>query len=328
MKPLLPWLQGNWDHLNRYIQQQRIPQALLVTGHQGLGKRHLANQFAYSLLCTDTQVNGLSCGHCDSCLLVAAGTHPDLINIRPEEQGKTISIEQIRSLISKLTLKPQFEAYRVVIINPAEQMTRSAANAFLKCLEEPAERSVLLLITDKPTKLPATIISRCQKLTVPTPDKDVAVNWLKQQMVQDDPEILLSLAQGAPLMALQNSTNGTLTLRNQCFNAWLSVANNQTSPIVIAESWQKLPEFSLILFWVTSWTIDLIKCIYSLRTQNLYNPDLNSPLKALSQQLELKGLYQLYDLLLLSRQRLDTPINKQLLLEEILIQWSELNRSR
>ncbi len=328
MKPLLPWLQGNWDHLNRYIQQQRIPQALLVTGHHGLGKQHLANQFAYSLLCTDTQVNGLSCGHCDSCLLVAAGTHPDLINIRPEEQGKTISIEQIRSLISKLTLKPQFEAYRVVIINPAEQMTRSAANAFLKCLEEPAERSVLLLITDKPTKLPATIISRCQKLTVPTPDKDVAVNWLKQQMVQDDPEILLSLAQGAPLMALQNSTNGTLTLRNQCFNAWLSLANNQTSPIVIAESWQKLPEFSLIVFWVTSWTIDLIKCSYSLRTQNLYNPDLNSPLKALSQQLELKGLYQLYDLLLLSRQRLDTPINKQLLLEEILIQWSELNRSR
>ncbi len=327
MKPLLPWLQVNWDHLNRYIQQKRIPQALLITGHQGLGKQHLASQFACSLLCTQRQANGLSCGYCNSCLLQAAETHPDLIHIHPEEPGKAISIDQIRSLISKLTLKPQFEAYRVVIINPAEQMTRPAANAFLKCLEEPTERTVLLLITDKPSKLPATIISRCQKLTIPTPDKNVAVNWLKQQTVQDDPEILLSLAQGAPLMSLQNSTNGTLTLRNQCFNAWLSLAKQQGSPVVIAESWQKLPEFSLIVFWMTSWTIDLIKCVYSLQTQNLYNPDLNSALKALSQQLELKGLYQLYDLLLLSRQRLDTPINKQLLLEEILIQWSELNRS-
>ena len=133
MKPLLlPWLQANWDHLNRYIQQNRIPQALLISGHRGLGKLHLASQFAYSLMCTQPQADGLSCGHCASCLLLEAETHPDFINIRPEEQGKTISIDQIRRLITQLTLKPQFEAYRVVIINPAEQMTRSAANAFLK----------------------------------------------------------------------------------------------------------------------------------------------------------------------------------------------------
>jgi len=327
MKPLLPWLQANWDHLNRYIQQKRIPQALLITGHQGLGKQHLAMQFAYSLLCTQLKGNGLSCGYCDSCLLLDVQTHPDLINIQPEEQGKAIGIDQIRSLITKLTLKPQFEAYRVVTINPAEQMTRSAANAFLKCLEEPTERTVLLLVTDKPGKLPATIVSRCQKLAVPTPDKEVGINWLKQQSIKDDPEILLSLAQGAPLLAQQYGNDETLKLRNQCFNAWMNLAKQQDNPVAIAESWQKLAEPSLIVFWMTSWLIDLIKCSYQTNAGNFYNPDLNQHLKALAQQLDLIGLYKLYDLLLLSRQRLDTPINKQLLFEEILIQWYDLNRS-
>lgn len=328
MKPLLPWLQPNWDHLNRYIEQSRIPQALLITGHRGLGKHQLATHFAYSLLCSQPQVGGFSCGHCDSCLLFAAETHPDFINIVPEEQGKTISIDQIRRLITQLTLKPQFEAYRVVIINPAEQMTRSAVNAFLKCLEEPTERTVLILMTDKPGKLPATIVSRCQKLAVTTPDKEVVINWLKQQGMPDDPEILLNLAQGAPLLAQQYGHSETVKLRNQCFKAWSDLANQRGNPVAIAESWQKLPEFSMLVFWMTSWVTDLIKSAYQTRAEYLYNPDLGMPLKALAQQLELKGLYRLYDLLLLDRQRLDTQINKQLMLEEILIQWSELNRSR
>ena len=79
---------------------------------------------------------------------------------------------------------------------------------------------------------------------------------------------------------------------------------------------------------MTSWVIDLIKCFYHPTGENLYNPDLNKQLQEMSQQLELKGLYKLYDLLLISRQRLDTQINKQLLFEEVLIHWYELNRSQ
>jgi DNA polymerase-3 subunit delta' len=314
---LLPWQQHQWEHLCSYIAQERIPQALLITGNKGLGKQQLANQFAVALLCATPQANGMACGVCSSCLLVNAETHPDFIQVQPEEPGKGIGIGQIRSLITRLTLKPQFETYRVVIVNPADKMNNAAANAFLKCLEEPTERTVIILITEKPAKLPATIISRCQKLAVVTPDKETVVDLLCN----------VSLAQGAPLLALDYANDETLTLRNECFNAWIAIAKQLKSPVIIAEDWHKLPASPLI-FWITSWIIDLIKCSYHTKVESLYNPDLSEPLQGLSQRLELKGLYKLYDLLLASRQRLDTQINKQLLFEEILIQWHELNRSK
>jgi DNA polymerase-3 subunit delta' len=322
----LPWQQAHWTHLHNYIQQQRIPQALLITGSKGVGKMQLAEQFAFALLCEQPQTDGHACGHCHSCLLLKAHTHPDFMLVQPDEGKTGIAIDQIRSLITKLNLKPQFERYRVVILNPADKLNNAAANAFLKCLEEPNERTVIVLISEQQSKLPATIRSRCQKLAIAMPDKTTVLNWLKTQAVNEDTAVLLGLAQGAPLLALSYAKDGTLAARNDCFKQWLAVAKRQTHPIVIAEQWLKLPETPL-LFWLTSWVVDLIKCTYQHQADRLYNPDLHSQLQGLTQSLSLKGLYRLYDLLLLSRARLETPINKQSLFEEILIQWSELNRS-
>ncbi|MDD5319827.1 MAG: DNA polymerase III subunit delta' [Methylococcales bacterium] len=321
---LLPWQQKNWDQLRNYSVQNRVPQALLITGNKGLGKQHLADQYAYSLLCAKPQTNGIACGHCHNCLLLNAETHPDFMQIRPDEAKTSITIDQIRSLVAKLTLKPQFDMYRVVIVNPADKMNNAAANAFLKCLEEPAERTVIILISDKSAGLPATIVSRCQKLAVARPAKEIACSWLKQQAVQNDRELLFSLAQGSPLLALRYANEGSLTLRNDCFKAWVDIAKQRSHPVIVAENWHKLPESSLI-FWITSWIIDLIKCCYLPKSDGLYNPDLKESLQELSQQLELKGLYRLYDLLLKSRQLLDTQINKHIMFEEILIKWFELN---
>jgi DNA polymerase-3 subunit delta' len=324
LNTLHPWLQQDWERLHGYILQQRIPQALLISGNPGLGKLALAKQFAYALLCSNPKQAGFSCGECQSCLLLKADTHPDYILIKPAESKKTIAVEQIRSLIVQLSLKPQFENYRVVIINPADSLTNNSANAFLKCLEEPNERTVIFLITDKPGKLPATIVSRCQKVSINKPDKSIVISWLQQQGINDDPEILFSLAQGAPLQAQAFAKDGHVKLRNDCFKSWLAVARQQTHPVLIAEEWQKLPEGPL-LFWITSWVVDLIKCAYDKAT-DLYNPDLIKSLQELAQQLNLKKLYKLYDLLLLNRQLLDTQINKQLMFEDILIQWQALNR--
>lgn len=329
---ILPWQQQNWEHLCSYIEQQRIPQALLITGNKGLGKQQLANRFAEALLCAAPQGNGTACGLCSSCMLINAETHPDFIQLQPEEPGKGITIGQIRSLMTRLTLKPQFDSHRVVIINPADKMNNAAANAFLKCLEEPTERTLLILISERPAKLPATIISRCQKLAVAAPDKDAVIGWLAEtlQCNADTNKTLrnnIALAQGSPLLALDYANDETLTLRNECFNAWMAIAKQLKSPVIIAEDWHKLPASPLI-FWITSWIIDQVKCFYHPNSENLYNPDLNKQLQELSQRLELKGLYKLYDLLLAARQRLDTQINRQLLFEEILIQWYELNRSQ
>jgi DNA polymerase-3 subunit delta' len=327
MNSILPWQQKEWRHLCEYKSQNRIPQALLIAGNKGLGKRRLAEQFAFSLLCPEPDAHGLCCGRCGSCLLIKAGSHPDLFYIEPAEAGKAIGIDSIRTLIADTQLKPQYDTYRVVIIDPADRMNQAAANAFLKCLEEPGERTVILLVTEKPAKLPATIRSRCQKMTLAAPEKETVFIWLKAQNIGDSLETLTAMAQNSPLLAQQYAEAHALPLRNECFKTWLAIAKQQAHPVTVAETWLKLPQPDLLL-WLCSWVTDLIKCCYQTKQGNFYNPDLIASLQELSRRLDLKGLYGLYDLLLTSRQWLDTQINKQLMLEEILILWSHLNRSK
>lgn len=324
LNPILPWQQHNWEHLASYINQQRIPQGLLINGRKGLGKYQLAMQFSQALLCTARLENGWFCGHCHSCVLFQAGTHPDFIQVTPEEDKKIIGIDAIRQLITRLTLKPQFESYRVVLINPADQMNNNAANGFLKCLEEPNERTCILLLTEKPAKLPATIASRCQKLAVTIPSSAIAKNWLHQQKITENSEVLLSLAQGAPLLAKQYAHEAILKNRLECFNDWLKVAKAELNPIILAEQWHK-QEVTRLMFWQISWITDMIKSRYSPENGNLYHADLKNSLQDLALQLNLKSLYKFYDLLLSSQQKIETQINKQLMFEELLIQWAKLN---
>jgi DNA polymerase-3 subunit delta' len=324
LNSILPWQQHNWELLGSYINQQRIPQALLITGRKGLGKYQLANQFTQSLLCTARLDNGLFCGHCSSCVLFSAGTHPDFMLITPEEDKKIIGIDAIRQLITKLTLKPQFESHRVVLINPADQLNNAAANGFLKCLEEPNERTCVLLLTDKPAKLPATIRSRCQKLAVSMPSQQQATAWLNSQKVTENIDVLLSLAQGAPLLAKEYASDAVIKIRLQCFNDWVKVAKAELNPIVVAEQWHK-QNVSMILFWQMSWITDMIKCRFGSDPKQLYHADLQNNLQELSSKLNLKKVYTFYDLLISSQQKIETQINKQLMFEEILIQWAKLN---
>lgn len=324
---ILPWQEQNWHQLCQYRLQNRVPQALLFIGKNGFGKRYLATRFAHSLLCEKPQDNGIACGYCNSCLLLKAETHPDFIQINPDGQGKSITIGQMRNLMTHLALKPQFEAYRVVIVNPADLMNNAANNAFLKCLEEPPQRTVILLITNKPSLLSSTIVSRCQKLVITLPSKEMVFAWLGQKGAEENLELIFNLAQGAPLLALEYATNGTLAIRNNCFKAWMDVAKRRRHPVTVAEEWYKLPD-QLLISWMMSWITDTIKCCFQMETDSLINSDLKKPLQELSQQLASKELYKLYDLILITQQRLNTQLNKQAMFEDILIKWSELNMSK
>ena len=293
---LFPWLQSSWLQLEAYFIHNRIPQALMVTGQKGLGKRQLAYQFANSLLCPHRTSEYQACGQCRSCQLFAAQTHPDLSFIQPDEPGKKITINQIRELISCLSLTPQYNAYRVVIIENAEQMNTAAANSFLKCLEEPAEFTTIILISDKPYLLPATIISRCQKLKINCPEAELAKIWLQKQQISGDFDTLLNLSQGAPLLARQYADDQILTLRTTCFAAWLEIAETRVDPVSIAEQWLQCSD-SLLLYWMTTWVIDIIKCYHRHKPDDCCNPDFNDHLQELAQRLELKRLFKFYDLL-------------------------------
>lgn len=324
---VFPWQQAIWQHLLAYIEQQRVPQALLISGAAGLGKRHLADTYASLLMCRTPAPNKQACGHCASCKLIEANTHPDYLCIEPDEAGKVIGIDKIRQLIVKLALKPQYDGYRVVIFQPADRLNTASANAFLKCLEEPTERTCLILISDQPSRLPATIRSRCQKIHCELPDKQIALAWLTAQGLQQDSEQLLKMSQGAPLLAKQYAESQFSQLRTEYFKSWLQIANGKTNLLTVAELWQKQEsiELAVLLSWLSSWIKDIVKLAHGIDIEAIDNQDFKKPLQVLAERLKLKGLYQYYDTVLRSRSQLTTQINKQLLMERLLIDWSQLN---
>jgi len=323
---LFPWQMPSWEQLTRWIDTQRLPHALIFSGTSGIGRSNLALCFAQSLLCESTQANYAACGECKSCRLFQAQNHPDFMLIEPEHSGKPITIDSIRELRRNLVLSPQYDRYQVVIIRPAGKMNKNATNALLKTLEEPTPQVVLILISETVGELPVTIISRCQQLTIARPDPALATQWLSQFVESAQSEILLSLVNGAPLVALALHESKALEQRKLIFRAWLDVAECHADPVEIAEKWVDLAS-QTTLFWITGWIIDIIRLHSYPKTQSLNNADFREGLQALAQRLNLTHLFAFFDLLLESRKLVDSQINQQLMWEEILIEWQSITKA-
>ena len=204
MTTLLPWLQHTEQRLFTLACQQQLHHAILLTGPVGIGKQRLAEQLARVLLCHNPLAQG-ACGRCKSCLLGAAGHHPDLLTL---EVTSSISVDQIRAISQLMQNAPQQGGARVVVIPQADKMTESAANALLKTLEEPGQHSYLILCSAFAEQLMPTILSRCQRWDLPAQYDNGILHWLGQGSAQPVPDFLLELCGGGPLKALELQNNG------------------------------------------------------------------------------------------------------------------------
>jgi len=153
--------------------------AWLFTGPPGSGRSVAARAFAAALLCADQ-----GCGQCASCRQVAAGTHADLLLIRPD--GLSYGVRQTRELVLRAAAAPVYGRYRVVLFEDADRATEQAANALLKAIEEPAPRTVWLLCAPSPDDLPTTIRSRCRLVTLRTPRTAAVAEVLERSGVGAD----------------------------------------------------------------------------------------------------------------------------------------------
>lgn len=147
--------------LKKALQKGRIPNSLLFSGPEGVGKREMALVLAKALNCQ--QMEDDACEVCSSCLAISGRKFPDVMSISPE--GNVIKIEHIRLLKRVAYLKPMVGKKRVFIVIEAEKMTEEAANSFLKILEEPPSFSHIILVTHNPYLILPTIKSRCQILS-------------------------------------------------------------------------------------------------------------------------------------------------------------------
>lgn len=327
LKHHYPWQESHWSDLIKRLNSGRLPHALLLSSPSGCGKRDFSLAFAAKLLCLEA--GSQPCGHCKSCLLNREESHPDLVVIEPEQTGKTIKVDQIRALNGFIGSTAQQGGYRVVIINPAEQMNANAANALLKALEEPGKQTLFMLVTHAYGQLVPTIRSRCQQLNLGIPDAGLAHSWLQQEghIEAERAELLLSITGGAPLQALNMSLDGSLEQRLQVIKGLERVLQGQSAPVEVAAEWKNV-ELNLFLDWFGSWIGDISR--YALTGQNnrVLNRDAESLIENAVNRAQTRNLFDLadkirdYRILLAAR----TNPNKQLLLEDLLIQWSQLAR--
>lgn len=323
---VLPWQTGLWQQLEQRRRDHRLPHALLLAGPGGIGKRQFAINLAHSLLCNQPQMDGSACGQCRGCQLLAANTHPDLRIIEPEEVGKAIKVDQIRALAEFTTLTAQYNGYKLVILEPAEQMNRAAANSLLKTLEEPAADTIILLVSAAPQRLLPTVRSRCQSLVFSLPETALALEWLEQQLPGKNVTELLDIAGGAPLTALTLAGSDAMVTYGDNFSIIEGLIERTQDPLKVAANWQKQDGLRS-LQWFTAWVMDMIRLSATTAPPHLRCQGLKPRLQALTKQLELMALHRFLEQLNEANRLLATsPVNQQLLFEDLLVRWSALPR--
>lgn len=233
----LPWHEQAVQRLQLAWKQQRWPHGLLIYGAEGLGKRRLAEWIAQAVLCDRTRDELVVCGECASCKLYAARTHPDLMLLSPEEDKQQIAIDQIREACANLAMTSYRQGFKVAIVEPAHQMTIGAANSLLKTLEEPAPNTMLILLTSRPSGLPATIRSRCQQLAVRAPVEREALAWLAANAEAPVPTEILRFAHGAPLRALDLAKGRYSTLSGEVRTGLEALFAGKADVTQIAKHW-------------------------------------------------------------------------------------------
>jgi DNA polymerase-3 subunit delta' len=320
---LYPWQAALWQQLS---SRREHAHAYLLQGPQGIGKRALAERLMALLLCQAAA--GDPCRRCKSCLLLAAGSHPDNFLLQPEEADKAILVDQVRRLVEFVSQTAQMGGRKVVLIEPVEAMNLNAANALLKSLEEPSGNTVLLLVSHQPSRLLPTIRSRCVQQPCPVPAPAQAAQWLAQVLPEvgaDARADLLTLAHGSPLTAQVLHQHAALAQRAQVVEGVKRLLKQQQSPTQLAESWNNLP-----LIWLFDWFCDWSQRVlrYQLTQDDdaLGLSDMRKVLQYLAQKSPTGKIVAVQDWLLQHRQKVLTKanLNRVLLLETLLVSWLAL----
>ncbi len=253
----LPWLDELKQSLNEAFIGERLGHAPLIQGPAGVGKRVLGDWLSRRILCLSRETPA-PCGRCRSCELFASGTHPDFFDVGIPEDKRDIPVDSIRELNGRLQLTSSLSDRRVARILPAEAMNTNAANALLKTLEEPASNAWLILISDRPGRLPATIRSRCQAVTVRPPAHAESLAWLTAEVsarslgiADEQVEYALELAGDAPLAALELLEGEGMNFGLGIRAGLVSMAGGKPLHEVLDTTWAEHPGSTWR--WISTW---------------------------------------------------------------------------
>ncbi|KFZ29675.1 hypothetical protein IDAT_00790 [Pseudidiomarina atlantica] len=305
----LPWLREPWRQISRDYQQGSLAHAHCLPWQADLGIAQFVEEWIKLLLCNEP--NGRACGKCKSCLLYQAKTHPDYYQVASID-GKAISVDQIRELLTKLQQTPNQAGAKVVWLHDAEKMSVTAANALLKTLEEPTQSTYFIVTPERSERLLPTLRSRMRLHRLPQPDAELLEQWLAQQLQRvlraDEQQLIRNYPQRplALLKWLQSGEYPTHQLSELAQallgqQAWPTLAKDNWQSWLLASEqllqelmrvWQNLPQEHLLLAnqqqalqdWLRQHNLCMTKLneqlhlCYAMRQQVAEQSGLNGPL--------------------------------------------------
>jgi len=307
-----PWLEAVEKAFSDRLRQDRLAHALLLSGPPDLGKVSLARGFVASALCLEGTYP--ACGSCRSCALDASGAHPDRHIVTFEEHPRTgdlrkeLVIDQVRRLFASLCLTNSVSRRKAALVYPVETMNKHTSNALLKTLEEPPGDALIMLVSNAPSRLSATIRSRCQRLDVRMPGHADALAWMRSQNIGEasgQAELALEAAAGSPLRALRLIETGDVDAYAR-LNASLEGLLDGRVPVSgVLDEVAKADPLDL-------WSWLSLRAAEETRKRSRDGAAAKS---AADLQAEADR----------NRRLASTPVRKDLLLRDWLIQWSRLN---
>jgi DNA polymerase-3 subunit delta' len=335
MKPF-PWHAAILERL--MAQRERLPHALLVQGAAGIGKTRFAQSLAAAVLC-ETPLNGLACGECASCHWLEQGNHPDYREVIPEaaeedegaeeeapakgEKAKSvvIKIEQVRALADFMSLSTHRAGWRVLVLHPAEALHPNAANALLKTLEEPPPRTLIVLVSDRPARLLATIRSRCRPLALPMPAPAEALAWLRAEGVPE-PQAALAAAGGAPLLAQRLAEPDEAQFRRKLVAELAKPGGADALQFAGSVDREGVERF---IHGMQIWVHDLVRV--RMGSKPRHHIEQASALAARARSSDLERLFALDRELAEARRLASHPLNARLLTEHLLTAYNQAVRA-
>ncbi|MFK8011013.1 MAG: DNA polymerase III subunit delta' [Marinicellaceae bacterium] len=312
-----PWLK---EHLERWLKlklSNQLPHAVLLSGNNGLAKRQLAQEMAHIAVCEKLSNKGV-CHHCKGCLLFKSGNHTDIKTITAEKE--VIKIDQIRKLSKDVVLSSSRNQHRIMVIENAEKMNKSSANALLKTLEEPPENVVIILTSSEIGQLLPTIKSRCFKITIHSLDHGQISRYLNDCGLDNkkDIERAILLSNNAPLMAVNILKNNTLEHVKDMLLDLNYLTKKQKTVVEVTQKWIKNEQISYLNF-VANYYLSIIK--YNMGINHKIDFTHLSKENYSYVENQNKKLLTFINNIFILMARQKTALKIELLLEELLIGW-------
>ena len=318
------------EAFKRAVRRGRLAHAYLFTGPQGVGKRLFAVELAKALLCESPREPGEleACERCQSCVLMEAGTHPDLFEaIRPVDAHE-FPIELMRELCQTFALRSARGRGKVVLIDDADDLNEESANCFLKTLEEPPTGSLLILVGSNADRQLPTVVSRCQLVRFLPLAPEIVADLLEEQGVADLQlrRRLALLSGGSPGLARELADPALWKFRRNLLDG---LARRDPDVIALARDWVEFVEETgkesaaqrgrarLVLKLLTDFLADAL-CIRQGALPCRTDPEDRPALDALATRLDTDRLLRLLDRCLEADMQIERRVQLVLVLEGLL----------